>query len=237
MTWHKNVHYLTTPRYLDSGVSVGSYANFNLAAHTGDNKQSVMKNRQLLQHHYQLPSMPKWLNQAHSDCCLQADKISSLVVADASWTKQKGVVCAILTADCLPIFISNTAGDCIAIVHAGYQGLLAGIIEKTIRSIPIQANDMLVHLGPCIGSKALSLDKKIFKQFSAKNPNFTDCFQVKEDNYYLDIQQIAEIIFNQHNIININSNNACTYDNDSQYFSYRRDGPYSGRMANLIWMS
>lgn len=231
-----NVRCLTTPKYLTSGYGIGDYDNFNLAIHTGDDLLTVEKNRQLLQDTYQLPSTPKWLNQTHSDICLSADKITNLADADASWTRKKGVVCVVLTADCLPIFVSNTTGDFVGVIHAGYQGLLNGVVEAFIKKCPIQPQDLLVFLGAGIGQKTLGLDEKMFSQFTKKQESFATAFKQKQGQYFLSMPKLASQIFKQNGVANISTLSACTYSEPEKYFSYRRQGANSGRMANLIWL-
>ena len=230
-----NVRCLTTPKTLAGGAGIGHYDNFNLATHTGDNTQTVKHNRQLLMDTYHLPNEPKWLNQVHSDGCLLADDIINNPNADASFTRQKDTICAVLTADCLPIFISDKLGKTIGIIHAGYQGLFNGVIEKFIKQSLIKPSDMLVFLGAGISQNALSLDKVLFEQFINKQANFASCFKQKDTSYYLSMSQLARLIFNQYGITHITGNDACTYTQEYNYFSYRRQGIHSGRMANLIW--
>lgn len=235
----KNVRCLTTPRYLDGGAGTGDYANFNLATYTGERINSVKHNRQLLQMYYQLPSEPKWLNQTHSDCAVSFSTTNTgeIADADASWTRTKGVVCAVLTADCLPIFISDKGGRTIGIIHAGYQGLLNGIIQSLIKASPIKPGDMLVHIGAGISKDALGLTKSIYQQFVAKTPRYGHFFTPSkgDDEYYLDMPALAFDIFNRLGVYEISQENSCTYGEAEKYFSYRRQGAKSGRMASLIW--
>lgn len=230
-----NISCLTTPRYLLGAYGMGSYDNFNLATHTGDKLDLVAKNRQLLLETYQLPSEPKWLNQTHSTCCLPAEKINNIPNADASWTTKKGVVCVVLTADCLPIFISNKQGSSVGVIHAGYQGLLNGVIESFIKTSPIKLEDMLVHFGVGISQMALPLDEKMMMLFIKKQASFASAFKQEKNQYFLNMALLAEVIFNQNDIWHISKSQGCTYQEKNKYFSYRRQGANSGRMAHLIW--
>ena len=128
------VRLLSTPRFLEGGRSKGNFNNFNLALHVNDEKSAVLANRSLLSSHYDLPSSPVWINQTHSNISVNVDSISSIVEADASYSKKMGTVCGVLTADCLPIFVSNKEGTAIGIAHAGWRGLVDGIIESLIKS-------------------------------------------------------------------------------------------------------
>ncbi len=230
-----NVLYLTTPKILTGGASNGVYENFNLADYVGDDKTALTNNYSLLMHKYKLPSEPKWLSQTHSNTCLIADDINNKPQADSSWTINKNIVCAMLSADCLPIFVTSKKADAVGIIHAGYQGLLNGVIEKFIESFPVKPNDILVHLGAGISQNFLALDTQMYQKFIAKQDMFSKCFKQKSINYHLSIYQMAIMIFNQHSINNITGGTECTYSNANKYFSYKRQGAKSGRMASLIW--
>ena len=161
----KNVSFLSTPKKILNGYSEGEYSNFNLASYVKDNDNNVKLNRLLLRKVYKLPSEPKWLNQKHSNTCLLADTIDGIPNADASYTYKKNVVCAILTADCLPIFLSNKQGSFVGIIHAGWQGILAGVIENFVNTVQIDSNDYVVKFSYAISQKYLALDKNIYNKF------------------------------------------------------------------------
>ena len=125
-----NVKLLSTPRFINSGSSKDNFDNFNLALHVGDEESAVLVNRDLLLRRYNLPSAPVWINQTHSKTSVDVDSISSIVNADASYSRKLGTVCAVLTADCLPVFVCNKTGTAVGIAHAGWRGLVDGIIES-----------------------------------------------------------------------------------------------------------
>lgn len=229
----KNVKYLSTERYLAGGASLGAYANFNLAAYTGDKLALVEKNRALLLQQYNLPNAPKWLNQTHSNICLKAT--SNECDGDATLTTELGVVCAILTADCLPIFAANKSGTQVGVAHAGWQGIINGVIESFVRSFA--TNDLLIHFGPAISSSAFVVGDEVYQQFVNKDQLLATAFVQKSDKYQLDIYQAASIILNSLGVKSITGGNECTFAQADKYFSYRRDGENSGRMAHLIWIT
>lgn len=235
MTQHnfpKNVKLLTTSRYVEDGASIGGYDNFNLAIHTGDNLDAVTHNRKLLVERFNLPNVPKWLNQTHSDICLEAD--SNDCDGDAVITREKNVICAVMTADCLPIFASNQSGTQVGVAHAGWQGILNGVIESFVQSF--DNRDLLVHFGSAISAKNLEVGGEVFEQFIAKDKKLGEALMQKGEKYHLDIYQVARIILNDLNINSITGGNECTVEQSQDYFSYRRDGVHSGRMAHLIWI-
>ena len=232
-----NVQLISTTRYFNgsgktcSGKKTG-YADFNLAIHVGDNPQTVVRNRAQLIQRFNLPAEPKYLEQVHSNICLDAS--SAECVGDAVITKEKGVVCAVLTADCLPIFISNHSGTQVGVAHAGWKGVLNGIIEATIAKFNQQ--DLLVHFGPAISQENFEVGQDVFDQFVNKSQTLEKAFIPFKDKYKLNIYQAASIILNDLGVKNISGGDQCTFAQADQYFSYRRDGAQSGRMAHLIWM-
>jgi YfiH family protein len=237
----KKVRFISTPKVIEGGHSLGQYENFNLATHTNDNLENVKKNRLLLIEKFNLPNAPKYLEQIHSDTCVTFDKVDELtniVQADAAITKKKGVVCCVLTADCLPIFACDKQGTTVGVCHAGWQGILNGVIESFIKKMAINANDTLVSFGVAIGPKSLELGEDVYLQFIKKDKSFQKAFQKskqKLDKYYLDIYKVAMIILNQQGIKNIKEGGLCSVKN-KDYFSYRRQGVNSGRHAHLIWL-
>ena len=232
----KNVNLLSTRRYIDGGRSSASFGNFNLALHVNDRRENVLKNRSLLRNYYELPSNPVWINQTHSSICVDASLPKKIVEADASFTLIPGVVCAILTADCLPVFVSKKDGSMVGIAHAGWKGLIAGVIESLIESFNCNGEDLVVHLGPAISLNSFEVGKEIRDLYLSKNKMFNQSFSYNDDKYYLDLYGAAKIILESFNITLISGGNRCTVKESGEFFSYRRDGVYSGRMAHLIWI-
>jgi YfiH family protein len=231
-----NVKLLSTSRLLDGGSSKGNFDNFNLALHVSDEKSAVLSNRALLLSHYNLPSEPTWINQTHSNISIDADSILSIVDADASYSKKIGTVCGVLTADCLPVFISNKEGTAIGIAHAGWRGLVGGIIESLIESFDCKGEDLIVHLGPAISQLSFEVGEEVKSQYLSKNKNFESCFTFLNNKYYLDLYGAARVVLKSFGISLISGGDTCTYNESDQYFSFRRDGDKSGRMAHLIWI-
>ena len=232
----RNVKLLSTPRLIDGGHSRGNFDNFNLALHVDDEWGAVLANRDLLLKHYNLPSAPVWINQTHSKKSVDADSISSIVNADASYSRKLGTVCGVLTADCLPVFICNKEGTAIGIAHAGWRGLVDGIIESLIESFDCDTEDLIVHLGPAISQLSFEVGSEVKSQYLSKNKNFENCFTNLNNKYYLDLYEAARVVLKSFGVSLISGGDRCTYKESGQYFSYRRDGESSGRMAHLIWM-
>jgi YfiH family protein len=231
-----NVKLLSTSRFLDGGCSKGNFDNFNLALNVGDDQNSVLANRYLLLRHFNLPSSPIWINQIHSNICIDADSISSKVNADGSYSKKNGTVCGVLTADCLPIFVSNKEGTLVGIAHAGWKGLVGGVIESLVETFNCSGEDLVVHLGPAISKLFFEVGEEVKSQYLSKNQNFESCFSYLNSKCYLDLYDAARVVLKGFGINSISGGDRCTYSESDQYFSYRRDGKCSGRMTHLIWM-
>ncbi len=145
------------------GVSVGSYASLNPAGHVNDDPQHVQRNRQIIRDLLELPAEPVWLQQVHGIDVVKADQVLALPTADASYTDQSGVVCAVLTADCLPVLFCGDGGDKIAAAHAGWRGLQAGVIAATLRAI--DCREVSVWLGPAIGPQHFEVGARYSRLF------------------------------------------------------------------------
>lgn len=226
-----NVHAATTLRI--GGVSTGLYDSLNPALHVGDDPALVNHNRNIIKAMLDLPSEPYWLNQVHSNIAVEADLKPAPVTADASFTYQPGVVCVVLTADCLPLLVTTKDGDQIGAIHAGWRGLLEGVITQTIAAF--STRDLLVWLGPAIGPNQFEVGSEIRTAFVNQSADFTAAFTPKADGKYLaDIYRLARINLNQLGIGAIYGGDYCTVSDSERFYSYRRDN-ITGRIATLIW--
>jgi polyphenol oxidase len=233
----KNVNFISTKRYLAGGRSKENFENFNLALHVNDRSDRVLKNRLLLKDYYGIPSDPIWINQTHSSICIDASSNKRIDEADASFTINPGVVCAILTADCLPVFVSKKDGSMVGIAHAGWKGLISGVIENLIDAFQSNGDDLIVHLGPAISENYFEVGVEIKDLYLSKNSNFSRSFSFYSYKHYLDLYDAAKVILESLNITLISGGDRCTFKESDVFFSYRRDGINSGRMAHLIWIT
>ena len=232
-----NVKLLSTQRWIQGGRSSGGFKNFNLALHVNDSKDNVLENRKLLQSYYRLPAEPVWINQVHSSNCADASRINSIVDVDASYTSQAGVVCGVMTADCLPVFISNKNGSMVGVAHAGWRGLVSGVIENLIKSFESDRDKLIVHLGPAISKNYFEVGDEVKRLYLSKNKNFERSFSRRNNKDYLDLYDAARVILETFKITSITGGDRCTFQEEADFFSYRRDGESSGRMAHLIWIT
>ena len=226
-----NIHAAMTLR--TGGVSTGAYASLNLATHVGDDLFSVSENRRRVKEWLNLPAEPVWLEQTHSNIVINAGQTTTLQQADASYTDKTGVVCAVMTADCLPLLICSKDGKHCAAIHAGWKGLLAGIISNTLAVFP--SLDVLVWLGPAIGVNCFEVGLEVYQAFTAKSTQFSAAFkQTSHDKYLADIYQLARIELAARGVHAVYGGDFCTVTEHERFYSYRRDSQ-TGRMATLIW--
>ena len=230
-----NVKSLQTTRV--GGISVGPYSSLNLGAHVGDNQVFVEHNRQLLAPY--LPSSPVWINQVHGIGVINAASSSGLQDADASYSKLANVVCATMTADCLPVLLCDTKGTVVSAVHAGWRGLCDGVIEAAVHEMAVPASEVLAWLGPAIGPQFFEVGDDVRTQFIAVDPRASLAFKPHSNKWLCDIyllakQRLQSIGVSQIYGATINIE-FCTYSEVDRFYSFRRDN-VTGRMASLIWL-
>lgn len=224
------------------GTSSGPFASLNLGGHVGDEAERVMENRGRLAAALNLPSEPLWLKQVHGTRTLLAEPpgegegdrcASPPCAADAACTRTPGIVCAVMTADCLPILLCSRDGESIAAVHAGWKGLAAGVVEAAVAALG--THDLLAWLGPAIGPDAFEVGGEVREAFLRKGAEFGEGFRETEDGKWLaDIYRLARITLGRLGVADCHGGEWCTYGQADDFFSYRRDGT-TGRMATLIW--
>jgi len=227
-----NVRALQTLR--GGGCSSVPWDSFNLGDHVGDQPASVAANRAILRSY--LPADPLWLTQVHGIVAVDASLAPNLVAADAAYVRQPGKVCAVMTADCLPVLFCDQAGTVVAAAHAGWRGLLAGVLEETVRSMAVPPAELLVWLGPAIGPKCFEVGDEVRAAFVAQTAEAEPAFLARGDGKWLaDIYRLARLRLATLGITAISGGSWCTVSDAERFFSYRRDG-VTGRMASLIWL-
>ena len=230
----RSIFALSTTRV--DGFSRPPYDELNLGHHVGDEPDLVERNRNYLQKSAQLPEAPRWLNQVHGTQVSFASGWQYNDEADAIISDQEKQVCAIMTADCLPLLLCNKQGNKVAAIHAGWRGLANGIIEKTVQDFSCLSNDILVWLGPAIGPNKFEVGSDVFEQFTAQSPLAAHAFQQVDSTHYLaNIYLLARQRLNAIGVNAIFGGEHCTFSDPEQFFSYRRDG-VTGRMASMIWI-
>jgi len=233
--WPAPAHVRACVTLRTGGVSTGPYASLNLGTHVGDDPRAVAENRRRVESRLALPSEPRWLEQVHGATVLDLDR-DALAPADGAVTARAGVVCAVLTADCLPVLLTDRRGTRVGVAHAGWRGLAAGVIENAVAALGTPPAEVLAWLGPAIGPAAFEVGDEVragfaaagFETDSAFVPNASGRWQA--DLYALARQSLARA-----GVAAVHGGGACTYADAERFFSHRREAP-CGRMASLVWI-
>lgn len=228
------VRAFTTTRV--GGASQGPYTSLNLGLHVGDDAGAVNENRARVQAAARIPAAPAWLTQVHGTRIVDAAQTANASEADGSVAFAPGAVCAVLTADCLPVFLCDKAGTAVGVVHAGWRGLAAGAIEAGIAKLARAPADILAWLGPAIGPNAFEVGPEVRTAFVNKDTLMDGAFAPTGDGRYLaDIYALARRTLARAGVPYVGGGEYCTVTAPEHFFSYRRDG-VCGRMASLIWL-
>jgi len=250
------------------GLSLGDYDAFNLGAHVDDNTNAVKQNRLQLKRQLEQISLRAlsidWLDQQHTTRIARFESLFSPNanrIADAVITHIPQQVCAVLTADCLPILLCDQSGTEVASVHAGWRGLAGGILLKTVAEFTASNSELLCFLGPAIGAAAFEVGENVrqaflnmpfkyglseVKQYMSDHTDWQNivntAFQPIAQNenvsllrYNADLYALARAQLNMIGIYSIYGGEQCTFSQPEQFYSYRRDGQ-TGRMATGIWI-
>ncbi|MFT2110048.1 peptidoglycan editing factor PgeF [Marinomonas sp. 2405UD68-3] len=217
------------------GVSSGGYQGLNLGGHVNDRTELVERNRALFAQKTSMPNTLQWLNQVHSTDVATLPLVEGASnMADAAITSQAQQICAILTADCLPILLSNQEGSQVAAIHAGWRGLCDGVIEETVRQFN-PSGCIYAWLGPAIGASSFEVGEEVRAAFMAYSIEASQAFVSKPNGKWLgDLYLLAKQRLEMVGIHQVYGGDRCTYAEDEWFYSYRRDG-VTGRMATLIW--
>ena len=243
------------------GFSCKPWDSLNLAFHVGDDTQRVAQNWAQLARQLKLPPSPQLLNQVHGTDLVEALCERQVPTADGCFSHQRGQACVVMTADCLPILLCNTAGNEVAAVHAGWRGLAAGIVSHAISYFSSPPNQLMAYLGPAISQKHFEVGAEVRQAFLSDSfhrnstSKVTNCFSKSEgdshqgdfcegephvdsraDKWMADLYGLARIALNEAGVDQVYGGDFCTYEDTRRFYSYRRDGQ-TGRMASLIWIS
>jgi YfiH family protein len=229
------VRALTTLRH-GLGVSQAPFDAFNLGSRCGDAVDAVVENRRQLEAALGLPSPPRWLKQVHGvDVAIEPGDQEP--EADGAITRVPGTVLAILTADCLPAVFAARDGSEIATAHAGWRGLVDGVLEATLAAMHAPARDIVAWLGPCAGPQAYEIGQEVLDAFVSLDAGTARAFVATRPGHWLvDLHAIARrrLVDAGIDATRIHGRGLCTISDPSRFFSHRRD-QRSGRMATLAW--
>ena len=223
------------------GESLPPFDSFNLGGHVGDAPAAVAANRQQLRESLSLPGEPYWLNQIHGTAVANLDTCSEgLPEADASTTSTANTVCAVLTADCLPVLFCDQAGSQVAAAHAGWRGLAAGVLEATVKSFAAPPEQIMAWMGPAIGPQAFEVRDEVRQAFVEYDTAAAEAFvtvqsEANEKKWLADVYQLARQRLAAVGVNAVYGGGRCTFTEPEDFYSFRRDGK-TGRMASLVWI-
>ena len=232
--WPAPAHVRAVQTLRTGGISPAPWDSFNLGDHVGDDLVRVAANRMTLRSY--LPAEPLWLQQVHGITTVNADLEANSLAADAAFARQPGKVCVVMTADCLPVLFCDKAGTVVAAAHAGWRGLVAGLLEATVAKMGVPASELMVWLGPAIGPTCFEVGDEVRAEFLGYDPAADSAFVPQLPGKWLaDIYTLARQRLQAAGITAISGGDFCTVSDSGRFFSYRRDG-VTGRMASLIWL-
>jgi len=242
-----NVKALMTTRQApaDRDVSAPPYDSFNLALHVEDNEAQVLANRQHLQTQLKLEHSPQWLEQIHGTKVVEAQTDELIRTADACYTQQTFLPCAVMTADCLPILLCDRQGTQVAAVHAGWRSLANGIVRNSLKVFAAQAEDVLAYMGPAIGQDHFEVGIDVLEGFYEGALSTAHCEAIsaafrpsltRPMRFHANLYRLAQAELQELGVTSISGGNYCTFEESERFYSYRRDGQ-TGRMVSLIYLT
>ena len=215
--------------------SAARYGTLNLALHVGDDTTAVAANRARLRAALELRGEPRWLTQVHGIRVLDLDREHDNE-ADGAVTRETGVVCAVLTADCLPVLLCDRAGRRVGVAHAGWRGLLNGVLPAAVAALGGEPEDVIAWLGPAISQGAYEVGAEVRDAFVSRDPAASRRFLPNpRGRWQADLYGLARDALGAAGVPAPHGGGFCTYTEAERFFSHRREAP-CGRMATLIWL-
>ncbi|OQX36943.1 MAG: multi-copper polyphenol oxidoreductase [Oceanospirillales bacterium LUC14_002_19_P2] len=219
------------------GVSDGPWRSLNLGLRSGDDTDQVLQNRAVLMQDWSMDKI-QWLKQVHGADVARADQGCEEKEADACWSAVSGRACAVLTADCLPVLFCNRSGTRVAAAHAGWRGLAGGVLENTAAVFDDSPDALMAWLGPAISQPCFEVGPEVREAFLAHDPEAESAFVAGQgDRWFADIYTLARQRLTAMGIYDVYGGDYCTVRQEELFFSYRRDGAKSGRLASVIWLA
>lgn len=213
----------------------GRYGTLNLATHVGDAAEAVAANRARLREALALPAEPQWLEQVHGTRVLDLDN-EPVMAADGAVTGRPGVVCVVMTADCLPVLFCDRRGTRVGAAHAGWRGLLNGVLPAAVAKLGGDPADLVAWLGPAISQPAFEVGTEVRDAFAADYPEAAARFVPNaRGRWQADLYGLARDSLARVGVGSVSGGEFCTFAEDGRFFSHRREAP-CGRMAALVWL-
>lgn len=230
----ENVKACVTFRTRDGELAGTSY---NMSW-SGGEREAVAENRSLLAKDWQWSMQPQWLKEVHGSELVRAQPDGVEREGDAVWTDQQGLPCAILTADCLPVIFCDLSGSVVAVAHAGWRGLVRGVLEETVKGMGVVPEHLIAWFGPAISQSHYEVGPEVRDAFMAVDERAGSAFIPGDgDRYYCDITAFARMRLEKAGLKQIYGGGLCTFSDPTHWFSYRRDGPRQGCLATVCWLS
>lgn len=223
------------------GLSDAPFDSFNLAQHVGDDPSTVQQNRELLSStiggvHVQ------WLEQVHGTQVVVAAGGGAVFTADAAISREGGVACAVMTADCLPILLCDRGATCVAAVHAGWRGLVGGVVANALAAMALPASELLAYLGPAISQRHFEVGLEVVEAVFAMAQNDDQVAELSKAirpgqralHFYIDLYAVARVQLQGLGVHSVYGGDFCTFG-QPEFYSYRQQ-KITGRQASLIWL-
>jgi YfiH family protein len=179
-----------------------------------------------------LPAEPRWLHQVHGATVIDADRTSTVVKADAAVARERGTVCVVKTADCMPVLLADEAGTVVAAAHAGWRGLASGVLERTVEATEVPSSTLRAWLGPAIGPRVYEVGDEVRAAIGGPDTAFQ---ATRPGHWLLDLYAVARARLESVGVRRIYGGDFCTYTERERFFSYRRDRGQM-RMAAAVWL-
>jgi YfiH family protein len=234
--WPAPAHVRAATTLRRGGVSEGDFASFNLATHVGDDPQAVRENRRRLREQLQLSVEPAWLNQVHGTNVVEAQEFATAPDADASVTRVPGQACVVMTADCLPVLFCDRQGTRVAAAHAGWRGLVGGVLRSTIDVFQVDPGEILAWMGPAIEQSAFEVGGEVRDEFLVRDAGDHVGFQSNaRGRWQADLYELARRELRRHGVTRVYGGGFECFADSPRFYSYRRNAR-TGRMASLVWI-
>ena len=219
------------------GVSLAPYDSLNVGAHVGDSPAAVAENRRRVCARLNLPAVPAWLEQVHGTRVADLDALhEARSAADAVLTRRPGQVCAVQVADCMPVLLAARDGSAVAVAHAGWRGLAAGVLEETVARLGFAGQELIAWLGPAISARHFEVGEEVRAAFLERDPRASGAFVPNaRGRWQCDLAALARRRLATLGVTEVSGGTWCTHADPARFFSFRRDGR-CGRMAALVWI-
>lgn len=230
----ENIHAGTTIR--KGGISNKPYDSLNLAQHVGDDPDSVFHNRQKVVTDLGLPNEPVWLEQVHGNRIIDIARTKDTANADGAYTNRSNHVCVVMTADCLPLLITDKNGREIAAIHVGWRGYASNIVGSALGMFKNKPENLLAWTGPCIHAEHYEVDNTVRDACLNITPLAIQAFKPsRKGHWYANLELLVRNQLGESGLLDVFGGDYCTYRDVDIFYSYRRDGS-TGRIATMIWM-